>query len=394
MDERSALFEWQASLNRQLDDLKEKNRLRTLAPHAGSDFSSNDYLALNRSGIIERIAKRLIDEGVPFTGSTGSRLVRGHYEAFDDAERACVEWTGYPSSLFFNTGYAANTGTLQALLSRHDTAFVDRLCHASIQDGIRLSGCRRIAFAHNDPDDLESKLSRHRKKKGEEAWIVLETLYSMDGDLPDLKRIAELAERFGALLYVDEAHAAGIFGPNGGGVALRDRISDRVAVAVYPCGKGPGLSGAFVCGPAPLKPFLVNRARPFLFSTALAPFFATLLAEVIRFLGSTDAETLRHRLFSRIDTMHRLLQNGRIAIGNSASQIIPILVGGEAEALELSRFLAEQGFDLRAIRPPTVPDGSSRLRLCLHADHTDGELERLAGALVEGFGKIGKFSGG
>ncbi len=378
----TTLGRWQEQLRETLTDLSERQLLRSLRPHQGLvDFCSNDYLSLNSSGLLFRLLERIVSRHEPFVGSTGSRLIRGHYEFFERAQAAFAAFTGFPAALLFQSGYAANTGVLPALVHHHDTVFCDALLHASLLDGVRLSGARRITFAHNDPNDLEARL-RRVKVRGR-RWIVSETLFSMDGDSPELRSLVALAERHEALLVLDEAHAIGVCGPQGRGLVAEQELQDSVAVAVYPCGKALGLAGAFVCGSAELREVLVNRARSFVFSTAQPPLLADLLREVV--VRLPEMETARARVLANADYVRRRLGSLGPRVRGRA-QIVPVVLGSEAGALAAAAACLASGLDVRAIRPPSVPRGESRIRVTVQADHLEAELDLLCDLLVSASG--------
>lgn len=376
-----SLQAWTEQIGRELSDLEHRQLRRTLRPHEGRhDFCSNDYLSLNSSGELFAIAQRVLERSEPFVGSTGSRLIRGHYESFERAEAAFASWTGFESALLFNGGYAANLGLFEALVHRNDVVLCDQYAHASLLDGIRLSGAKRISFRHNDLGDLSARLERMSGRKGR-LWVVAETLYSMDGDSPDLPALVEVAERFGALLVLDEAHAVGVLGPHGSGLVAAAGLQSRVAAVIYPCGKGPGLLGAFVCGRAVLRDTLINRARSFVFSTALPPMLAEMLLVVVTAMPTyADRRSQLTRNVARLRAA--LAKLDLLAKGDA--QIVPVILGGESNALGAAEKCRQASFDVRAIRPPSVPAGSSRLRITVHSDHTDEQLDALANVLGGG----------
>lgn len=377
---------WREELRRKLEALKSSGLLRSLRPAGGRiDFCSNDYLGLNSSGRLHAMLQEIIAGDAGPVGSCGSRLVRGHYEEFNAAEEAFARFTDHESALLFHSGYAANLGTMQALFSARDRIFCDRLCHASLLDGIRISGARRRYFQHNDFDHLESLLRRKRIPPGGRDWIVIESVYSMDGDRPDLGDAMEIAERHDALLYVDEAHAVGILGPGGAGL-VAGAGSSRIAVTVYPCGKAPGLMGAFVCGSVDLRETLINRARSFVFSTAQPPLLARLLADVIALLPTEELELAREKNRVGGVLLRDLLRRNGFETAGGVSHIIPLPVGTEERAVRLEQACLEAGIDVRAIRPPSVPAGGSRLRLTVQAGRSAEEIERLVEALRQADG--------
>ena len=287
---------------------------------------------------------------------------------------------GVADALFFGSGYTANTGALTAILNpRRDLVFCDRLCHASLLDGVHLSRSRRFYFRHNDLNDLERQLQKQgskRKRKGA-VWILVESLYSMDGDSPELEALCSLAERYEACIYLDEAHALGVYG-KGAGLAYEKGLLERIAVSVFPCGKAPGLMGAFVCGPRELKSILINRARSFIYATAPPPFLADLLRRVLGLIFAPEMEKKRQELRSLSEYTRKNLAAMQYDTGSSTSQIIPILLGSEERALALARACQEAGFDIRAIRPPSVPSSAeSRLRLSLQVQRRPQCIEEL-----------------
>lgn len=375
---------WRAALAAELGRLEEQQLLRKLSVHAGRlDFSSNDYLSLNANGTLAQLFRQIVLEapdGFP-VGSTASRLIRGHYAVFDQLESEFAAFSGYPDALFFHSGYAANVGVIDALLGPRDLAFVDRLCHASMLDGVRLCGAQRRYFAHNDLNDLEDKLKRYGGRG--RRWIFTEAIFSMDGDAPDLRALSELAERFDALIYLDEAHAFGVRGPGGAGLAAEFGVSARIAVNVFPCGKAPGLMGAFVAGPVELKRYLINRARTFVFSTAQPPLLAEVMRRVLALFPTPAMEAARARLAASAAEFRAACARLGFNTGESCTQIVPVIVGDAERALAIAAGLRERGLDIRAIRPPTVPEGTSRLRVSFQAGHSPEDLAALVAALED-----------
>jgi 8-amino-7-oxononanoate synthase len=283
----------------------------------------------------------------------------------------------------YQSGYSANLGTIPAVIEKKDIVISDKNCHASLIDGIRLSGAKNFRFRHNDMDHLKEILIRESCHKDGRIWIITETLFSMDGDCPDLNVLAELSDTFNALLYLDEAHAVGIYGPAGEGLLSQYGLQSRIAVAVFPMGKAPGLSGAFACGNKFLKEILINKSRSFIFSTAQPPLLAAMLSEIIKFFKSEEAGILRKKLFKNSQMLKDYLNQGGISTGSSTSQIIPILCHEDKIAIDIAQLLEEKGFATRSIRPPSVPRGSSRLRLTVHADHTEGAIKELAENIID-----------
>ena len=362
----------------ELSDLQSRAQLRHLESAKGVDFSSNDYLGLSTNPEL----KRALLQGVKSAsrlGSTGSRLLSGHDEAWTVLEHDFARWVGTEAALYFTSGYAANTGLLTAILQPDDIVFSDSANHASLIDGIRLAKSRRVIFPHLDLNFLEDELRRNEGTPGARV-IVVESLFSMQGDLAPLRDLATLADVYGAELIVDEAHAIGVRGPEGRGLVAQADLSERVLATVHTCGKALGSSGAFVCGSENLRRFLINRARTFIFSTALPPYFASQVAASMKLAAAADAE--RKHLTELSAYLRRELRSNGFYISGTESQIIPVILGSNEAAVFFARQLRARGLGVRAIRPPTVPTGSARLRLTLTAKHTEENLSAVVAAMV------------
>jgi 8-amino-7-oxononanoate synthase len=366
-------------IHTELSDLESRSELRRLESVRGIDFSSNDYLGL----ATDPRMKLALLEGVNRASriaSTGSRLLSGHDEAWTQLEGDFARWVGAEASLYFTSGYAANIGLLSALLRPEDIVFSDRANHASLIDGMRLAKCRRVVFPHLDLNFLEDELRRAASASGARV-IVVESIFSMEGDRAPLPDLVTLAERHGAELIVDEAHATGVRGPRGsGGVAVAG-LSARVLATVHTAGKALAAAGAFVCGSERLRRFLVNRARTFIFNTGLPPYYASQI-----FAGMSlaqEAEDERDRLLKLSSFLRSELRSNGFDFPDGDSQIVPVLLGTNDAAIHVEQYLRERGFGVRAIRPPTVPPGSARLRLSLTVKHSDKILAELVAALME-----------
>lgn len=373
-----ALSNWKSGLREALRALERRSQLRSLAEVHGVNLCSNDYLGLaQHPALRESLASALAS--APRVGGTGSRLLSGHSAQWESLEDDFAKFAGTESSLFFSTGYAANVGLLSSLVGKDDVVFSDELNHASLIDGIRLSGARKSIYPHLDLDALERSL---RQEQGA-PWrklIVTESVFSMDGDIAPLREISVLAEKYGAALVVDEAHATAVHGPRGAGIAAGAGLVPQLLAVIHTCGKGLGSAGAFVCGSALLKDYLVNHARTFIFSTAPPPYLAAQIHAALSLAQSMDAGRLQLLESSR--RLARLLQREGFRTSTGASQIIPILIGKNDDALDAAEALQREGFAVRAIRPPTVPDGTSRLRLSLTSLVPERELDRLVHSLV------------
>jgi 8-amino-7-oxononanoate synthase len=381
-----------------LTELTGQGLARSLRVAAGRDFSSNDYLGLARdprlrAALLARLAA--LPPGEPL-GAPASRLLRGHTRLHADLERRLAAWKGTEAALLFASGYQANVGLLSALLGPRDRALSDALNHASLIDGLRLAGCRRVIFPHLDLAAVERELARPHPEG--RSFVVTESLFSMEGDVAPLDRYAELAARHGAELIVDDAHATGLYGDaRGSGLCEAFAVERRVAAVVSTLGKAVGLSGAFVAGPRVLVDYLVNRCRAFVFTTAPPPLLLHALdaaldciaAEPWRRRRALDlADRLRRRLAERgVLPAQGGERPGDAGIGGGfevgAGPIVPLLLGDNARALAAAERLAALGFDVRAIRPPTVPPGTARLRISVHADHSEAEIDALAEGLAE-----------
>jgi 8-amino-7-oxononanoate synthase len=360
-----------------LSELKQQSHLRVPAEVAGVNLCSNDYLGLAadprmKAALLEAI--EISDR----TGSTGSRLLSGHHPAWDELESEFTAFAGRESALFFSSGYAANTGLLGALLTTNDVVFSDASNHASIIDGVRLSRSQRVIYPHCDLNFLEDALRRHSHGSGARV-IVTESIFSMDGDRAPLRELFHLAQGYGAEVVVDEAHATGICGPQGRGEVAALGMEDQALAVVHTCGKALASAGAFVCGSQVLKKYLINHARSFIFSTALPPYFARYVSAVVRIAHSMDAER------AHVAMLAAELREHLRALGfdcrASSSHIVPLVVGGNEETLRLASALQESGFAVRAIRSPSVPAGTERLRLSLTARLSLADVERFCATL-------------
>lgn len=366
----SILDGYRAELEHTLGALSEAGLLRRLRLPAGIDLVSNDYLGLaQHPQLVE--AMRAALERVP-AGSGGSRLLRGHHRAFDQIEGRLAQWSGSESSVLFGSGYAANIGLLQSVASPDDLVLSDERNHASLIDGIRLSGARKAVYPHNDLNALADALALPRRGR---AFVVTESVFSMEGDLAPLGEMAALAEASGALLIVDEAHATGLYGARGSGRVEELGLRDRVLATVHTGGKALGSGGAWVAGPRVLRELLINRARTLLFSTAPLPVLAAALDAGLDLVGQEPERRAEvHRKAARL--RGELRASGATIGGESA--IVPLLVGANEAATAFSDELRAVGFDVRAVRPPTVPPGTARLRVSVRYPVSDADLTRFA----------------
>jgi 8-amino-7-oxononanoate synthase len=341
--------------------LRAADQLRELAIPSGIQLNSNDYLGLSGHPRLKEAIARALQEDDRFA-STGSRLLSGNHERWEQLETEFAEFAGAEAALYFPSGYAANVGLLSSVLKPEDLVFSDASNHASLIDGIRLSRARKVVFPHLDLNFLEDALRRH-DGDGRKV-VVLESIFSMEGDRAPLDDLSTLCDRFGASLIVDQAHSVGVeMEP------WRD-----VLAAVYPCGKALVSMGGFVAGSCGLRDYLVNHARTFIFSTALPPYVAAHVREAIALVSAADAE--RERVQELTGHLRQALLAAGFDIGRSDSQIIPIVLGTNETALRVASAAAEAGFAIRAIRPPTVPAGTARLRVSVNAALSIADLDQ------------------
>jgi 8-amino-7-oxononanoate synthase len=315
------------------------------------------------------------------TGSTASRLIGGTSPLVLALEAKVAAFKQAEAALVFNSGYQANVAILQAILGPEDYVFADRLNHASLIDGCLLSKARWARYRHLDLGHLAEKLSR--TPANARKWVVTDSVFSMDGDYPDLEALVEVSERYGALVMVDEAHATGFFGHGGAGLCQQFGISDRVALQMGTFSKALGGSGAYVAGPRVLIDWLVNQARGFIYSTAQSP--AVVGASLAALDLVQEEPVWRERLWHNVRTLERAV----MAHGLEAwiplplkSPIVPVLIGDSAQTVAVSEALLTAGFFVQGIRPPTVPPKTARLRIALSAAHTDAQIESLCAALA------------
>ena len=361
-----------------LSDLESRAQLRHLETPCGTDFSSNDYLGLGTDPGMKAAVLEALNSATR-VGSQGSRLLSGHDEAWTALESDFAKWVGTEAALYFTSGYAANMGLLSALLRPEDVVFSDSANHASLIEGIRLAKCQRVIFPHLDLNFLEEALREHQPAQSARV-IVVESLFSMEGDRAPLGELAALAEHYGAELIVDEAHAIGVRGPAGSGLVAEAGLSSRVFATVHTCGKALASAGAFVCGSENLRRFLINRARTFVFNTALPPYFAAQVAAGVNLAVQADYE--RARLIELSGYLRHELRSNGFYLAGIDSQIVPVILGSNEAALYFSERLTASGLCVRAIRPPTVPPGSARLRLSLTAKHSKENMQAVVAGLV------------
>ncbi len=367
----------ESRLRAHLQQLSERGLLRTLRSPSGIDLSSNDYLGLStHPAVKERMIAAVQRDGC---GSTGSRLLGGHRASFESVERAFAAFKRTERALYFSSGYLANLAVLTTFIEPGDVILSDRLNHASLRDGIRLSLAKRVVFPHNDAAALARRVESARGQG--QLFVVTESLFSMDGDRSPLAAYAKICRATGALLIVDEAHAVGIRGPNGSGLIEESGIAADVLVSINSAGKALGVAGAFVAGPAWAIEYLAQRARSFVFSTAPPPAVADAIETSLTIV--TEEPERRAQLRRRAAFLRERLGEAGITAPGGDTPIIPIVLGRNDRAIAVADALHAEGFDVRAIRPPTVPAGTARLRVSVNAQLEEVDLGRFASRLAE-----------
>ncbi|CAN5763343.1 8-amino-7-oxononanoate synthase [soil metagenome] len=380
------LSEWESWVSSRLDRLERDGLKRRISPADRTsartvrregpelvNFSSNDYLGLSRHPAVLAGAERDLRKGA---GATASRLMAGTDYDYVALENAVAFFKRTEAALVFGSGYLANIGTIPALVGRRDAVFSDRLNHASIVDGIRLSGAAAYRYRHNDMQELEQML--REAPEGGRKLIVTETLFGMDGDLAPLERIVDLKNRYGAALMIDEAHATGVLGPQGRGLAHQFGLEGEVDVSMGTFSKALGLYGGYIATKRSWADYLVSSARTFIYTTALPPAVVGGVGAAIEMVLGGDY------LRERLTELSAVFRKGLADLGldsGSRSHIHPVVIGSAAGVVGISAQLEEIGVLAVPIRPPTVPDGSARLRFSICASHTEGDVEVALDAL-------------
>ncbi len=363
-------------ITNRLNERRQGGNLRKLKPESIDlvDFSSNDYLGFAHSPLLKQlITEELSHYPDHLNGSTGSRLLSGNLQYVEDLENWIANYHNHEAGLLFNSGYDANLGLFSSLPQRGDTVITDELIHASIIDGIRLSSANRYTFKHNDLSGLEEKL---KNAKGQ-IYLVIESVYSMDGDIPPIATILDLAKQYNAQLIVDEAHAIGVFGK---GIIDELKLQHEVFARVITFGKAMGTHGAIVLGSSLLREYLINFARSFIYSTAASFHQLAAIKMAYQLLNGSQSEI--EKLHQNIQLLNQLLDDFQIGSG-SKSAIHCVLAGSNEKAKLISQKLKEAGIDVRPVLGPTVAIGTERLRICMHAYNTPQQIELLANTLNE-----------
>lgn len=366
-----------------LETRKQNNAMRQL-PSATSniDFASNDYLGFAKSAtIFNRTHQFLIDNNFIENGATGSRLLSGNHPLYELTENYIAQFHQTESALIFNSGYDANIGFFSSVPQKGDFILYDELCHASIRDGIRLSNAKSFKFQHNDSEDLERLLTQCQPATNNQQpttiYIVSESVFSMDGDTPNLEELVNLADKYEAHIVIDEAHALGVFGNHGEGLVQSLQLQDKIFARIVTFGKGLGCHGAVILGSDELKSFLVNFARSFIYTTGLSPHAIATIYMAYQSLqqDETSLEKLRNNI--NIFNQQKQLLGLKPLFVRSKSAIQSAIIPGNEKVKTIATKLQQNGFDVKAILSPTVPEGQERLRFCMHSYNTSEEISSL-----------------
>lgn len=364
-----------------LDNRKQNKALRILSQSNDLiDFASNDYIGFSKSeGIFNATHQFLLDNNIKSNGATGSRLISGNHSLYSETENYIAQFHQVESALIFNSGYDANVGFFSAVPQRNDVILYDELCHASIRDGIQLSNAKSYKFKHNDFEDLERLIPKQSTNNQEPPtiYIVTETVFSMDGDCPNLEELVSVSEKYNCYLVVDEAHALGVFGEKGEGLIQYLHLQDKIFARIMTFGKGLGCHGAVVLGSEELKSYLVNFARSFVYTTGLSPHSVATILTGYQFLerDKEAIELLRENIVF-FNQVKKMLHLSPLFI-RSKSAIQSVIIPGNEKVKTIANSLQKEGFDVKAILSPTVPEGQERLRFCLHSYNSKEEITRL-----------------
>lgn len=364
------------NLIQRLENRKQNNALRKLPVFNNLiDFSSNDYIGFSKSETVFRLAHHyLIENDIIQNGATGSRLISGNHLLYQNTETFIAEFHDAESALIFNSGYDANVGFFSAVPQRNDVILYDELSHASIRDGIVMSNAKSYKFNHNDFEDLERLILRFPDTN---IYIVTETVFSMDGDSPNLEELVELSEKYNCYLIVDEAHTLGVFGEKGEGLTQYLQLHNRIFARIMTFGKGLGCHGSVILGSTELKEYLVNFARSFIYTTGLSPHSVAVILVAYQQLEleKQTIEKLRQNIIW-FNQQKNLLGLKPMFV-RSKSAIQSAIVPGNENAKQLAQQLQDKGFDVKPILSPTVPEGQERLRFCIHSYNSEEEIKQL-----------------
>jgi 8-amino-7-oxononanoate synthase len=368
------------SLSNKLEQRIQANALRILTgPNSRVDFSSNDYLGISKSEkIFDKTHQLLIDKNCKHNGATGSRLLSGNHELYQETESFIAHFHQAEAALIFNSGYDANVGFFSSVPQRNDLILYDELCHASIRDGILMSNAKSYKFGHNDYEELEKRLLAAKSNPlVKEVYIVSESVFSMDGDSPVLEKLVEISGKYSSYLVVDEAHALGVFGEKGEGLVQMLNLQDKVFARIMTFGKGLGCHGAAILGSEDLKSYLVNFARSFIYTTGLSPHSVATILVAYQHLEKekNTIEKLRQNIVCF--NQEKNLLGLKPLFVRSKSAIQSAIIPGNEKVKTIAKQIQEKGFDVKAILSPTVPEGQERLRFCLHSFNSKEEISEV-----------------
>lgn len=361
------------NLSEKLKIRKQNNALRQL-PNATSltDFASNDYLGWSQSELIfDETHQLLLDRNIKNNGATGSRLLSGNHQLYTETEDFIARFHQSESALIFNSGYDANVGFFSSVPQRGDLILYDELCHASIRDGIQLSKAKAYKFNHNDFEDLEQLIQRNPNTT---LYIVTETVFSMDGDCPNLEELVSVSNKYNCYLVVDEAHALGVFGEQGEGLVQMLGLQDQIFARIMTFGKGLGCHGAAIIGSLELKSYLVNFARSFIYTTGLSPHSVAAILVGYEHLEKDLFPILKLRENIVFFNQHKNMLSLKPLFVRSKSAIQSAIIPGNEKVKSIANQLHQKGFDVKAILSPTVPEGQERLRFCIHSYNSTEEI--------------------
>ena len=376
------------NLKNKIETRNQNNSLRKLSSNNNLiDFASNDYIGLaNSENIFNATHSYLVDNNIIQNGATGSRLLSGNHKVYQEAENYIARFHQSESALIFNSGYDANVGFFGAVPQRNDTILFDELSHASIRDGIQLSNAKSYKFKHNDFEDLERlllKLSTDNQQPTT-IYIVTESVFSMDGDCPNLEELTQISNKYSCNLVVDEAHALGVFGNRGEGFVQMLGLQDAAFARIVTFGKGLGCHGAAIIGSTELKNYLVNFARSFIYTTGLSPHSVATILIAYQHLETEKKELEKLRKNINYFNQEKNLLGLKPMFVRSKSAIQSAIVPGNRNVKLIANQLQENGFDVKAILSPTVPEGQERLRFCLHSYNSKEEISEVL-KLLSGF---------
>jgi len=364
------------SLSKKLQVRKETNALRQLPGNSDLvDFASNDYIGFSKSAsLFNETHDYLVANKLTHNGATGSRLLSGNHSLYTEAESFIAAFQQSETALIFNSGYDANVGFFSCVPQKGDLILYDELCHASIRDGIQLSHAKSYKFAHNDFEDLEKLIVRNPDTT---IYIVTETVFSMDGDTPNMEQLVHISNKYNCYLVLDEAHALGVFGDNGQGLVQETDVQASVFARIMTFGKGLGCHGAAILGSEQLKEYLINFARSFIYTTALSPHSVATILTAYQHLakGDKSIQLLRDNIV-HFNQQKSLLSLKPLFV-RSKSAIQSAIIPGNENVKRVALILQQNGFEVKAILSPTVPEGQERLRICLHSYNTESQIQKL-----------------